>query len=223
VTEYGYHSGEPCCTHAYLLPAVVRALGAPSGPVLDIGCGNGAVARSLISLGHDVYGVDASESGVAEANASHPGGRFFVADVQSGRLPDALPRQFAAVLSTEVIEHLYDPRGMLDFARSVLVPGGRLIVSTPYHGYLKDLVLAMTGKLDAHHTVLWDGGHIKFFSRKTLEQMLSEQGFTPTRFEGAGRIPYLWKSMVVTAVQANDVGTSRSTGTVMGSSSASPT
>jgi len=70
-------------------------------------------------------------------------------------------------------------------------------VSTPYHGYIKNLALAVTGKLDAHFTVLWDGGHIKFFSRSTLEQMLREQGFEVTGFAGAGRWPLLWKSMLV--------------------------
>jgi len=61
------------------------------------------------------------------------------------------------------------------------------------------LALALSGRLDAHFTVLWDGGHIKFFSRRTLEQMLREQGFVATDFAGAGRWPYLWKSMLVKA------------------------
>ncbi len=72
-------------------------------------------------------------------------------------------------------------------------------MSTPYHGYLKNLALAATGKLDAHFTVLRDGGHIKFFSRRTLEQMLREQGFEVAGFAGAGRWPWLWKSMLVKA------------------------
>jgi hypothetical protein len=97
---------------------------------------------------------------------------------------------------------LYDPRGFLDFARVILerAGGGKLIVSTPYHGYIKNLAMALLGKMDGHYTALWDGGHIKFFSRKTLEQMLEERGFVVTDFAGAGRVPYLWKSMLVSAV-----------------------
>ena len=72
-------------------------------------------------------------------------------------------------------------------------------MSTPYHGYLKNLALAMTGKLDGHFSVLWDGGHIKFFSRATLERMLTDQGFEVLAFAGAGRLPLLWKSMLVNA------------------------
>lgn len=78
-------------------------------------------------------------------------------------------------------------------------PGGTLILTTPYHGYLKNLALALTGKMDKHFTVDWDCGHIKFFSVKTLTQMVAEQGFRNIRFAFAGRCPYLWKSMVLCA------------------------
>jgi len=104
-----------------------------------------------------------------------------------------------AVISTEVIEHLYDPQAFLRNAYTLLKPEGIFIVTTPYHGYLKNLMLALTGDMDRHFTVLWDHGHIKFWSRKTLEQALRETGFTPIEFTGAGRIPYLWKSMVIKA------------------------
>jgi 2-polyprenyl-3-methyl-5-hydroxy-6-metoxy-1,4-benzoquinol methylase len=89
-----------------------------------------------------------------------------VLDVSSGKLPAGLAgTRFDVVISTEVIEHPYDPRDFLAFARRILPGGGDFIVSTPYRGYLKNLALAVSGKLDSHFTVLWDGGHIKFFSR----------------------------------------------------------
>jgi hypothetical protein len=47
---------------------------------------------------------------------------------------------------------------------ALLSPGGVAFISTPNHGYLKTLALAVTGKMDAHFTASWDGGHIKFFS-----------------------------------------------------------
>ena len=169
--------------------------------ILDLGCGNGAIARALLAEGYDVYGVDASVSGITMANAEAPG-RFFELDVQLGELPLELAgKRFDVVISTEVIEHLYDPRGFVAFVRRILGADGegQFIVSTPYHGYLKNVALAVTGKLEGHFTVLWDGGHIKFFSRATLEQILREQGFTVTGFAGVGRWPYLWKSMLVKA------------------------
>lgn len=203
VPHYKYQQSGEGFAHSYLLPILMDCLGECSGPILDLGCGNGWIARCLLDAGIDVYGVDASISGVEIANGLAPG-RFFQLDVQSGQLPVELDSiSFKTVISTEVIEHLYDPRGFLDFANRILTrggqSGGKIVVSTPYHGYLKNLVLALVGKTDSHFTVLWDGGHIKFFSRSTLESMLVERGFIVERFEGAGRIPYLWKSMLVAA------------------------
>ena len=76
---------------------------------------------------------------------------------------------------------------------------GEIIISTPYHGYWENLALALTNKMDSHFTALWDGGHIKFWSRRTLTQLLNEFGFEVTEFHGSGRLPLLWKSMFVRA------------------------
>jgi 2-polyprenyl-6-hydroxyphenyl methylase/3-demethylubiquinone-9 3-methyltransferase len=71
------------------------------------------------------------------------------------------------------------------------------IISTPYHGYWKNLALALTGQMDRHFTALWDGGHVKFWSVKTLSQLFAEQSLFPTRIIRVGRIPCLAKSMVL--------------------------
>jgi 2-polyprenyl-3-methyl-5-hydroxy-6-metoxy-1,4-benzoquinol methylase len=203
VPQYEYVESGEISSNSYLLPELRACLQQCKQPVLDLGCGNGWISRELLSDGLDVYGADASASGVQIANSLAPG-RFFQLDVQSRQLPPELAAiPFNTVISTEVIEHLYDPRGFVDFARQILgshgQTDGKLIVTTPYHGYLKNLLLALTGNMDAHFTALWDGGHIKFFSRATLESLLRERGFVVEGFCGAGRLPYLWKSMVMAA------------------------
>jgi 2-polyprenyl-6-hydroxyphenyl methylase/3-demethylubiquinone-9 3-methyltransferase len=200
--DYGYSDAEQTWSHGYLWDVVSTLLPQPSQcpqGIIDLGCGNGAIALRLLGLGYDVKGVDASVSGIAIANQKRPGS-FYVMDFSMGRLPPPLAgKRFDIVLSTEVIEHLYDPKSMLKIARSILQPGGMLIITTPYHGYLKNLALAAAGKMDGHFTALWDGGHIKFFSRRTLTALLRQEGFDVTDFRGAGRLPYLWKSMVLAA------------------------
>lgn len=101
------------------------------------------------------------------------------------------------------MEHVYAPRRWAAAAFSALKPGGVLISSTPSHGYLKNLTLAAIGKLDAHFTALWDGGHIKFWSRRTLTALLQEAGLELVAFRGAGRWPWLWKSMLIAARKPN--------------------
>jgi 2-polyprenyl-3-methyl-5-hydroxy-6-metoxy-1,4-benzoquinol methylase len=148
-----------------------------------------------------VYGTDASPSGIEIAKKKNPQ-RFFLQDLEKDDLPEELQNiGFDTIISTEVIEHLYSPRDYLDFCKKILLKhgGGDLIVSTPYHGYFKNVVMAVSGKMDKHFTVLWDGGHIKFWSRKTLTQVLEEKGFKDIKFTGCGRFPFLWKSMIVTS------------------------
>ena len=89
-----------------------------------------------------------------------------------------------------------EPRAFARTFLSLIAPGGIGIVSTPYHGYLKNVALALTGHMDRHFTALWDGGHIKFFSIETLGTLLREGGATDIRFERVGRIPQLAKSMM---------------------------
>ena len=82
---------------------------------------------------------------------------------------------------------------------SLLESGVSAIVSTPHHGYWKNLAMALTGKMDAHVTALWDHGHIKFWSIKTLGALLREAGFMDIRFERAGRVLGLAKAMIAIA------------------------
>jgi ubiquinone biosynthesis O-methyltransferase len=193
-----YAHSAPAHTAGYLEGPLLAELGPLAGAaLLDIGCGNGALTASLAKSGANVTGIDLSESGIALARTTHPEVRYEVASVY-----DDLHARFGAfdrVVALEVIEHLFDPRTFLRRAFETLKPGGTLVLSTPYHGYLKNVVLALSGKLDAHFTVLWDGGHIKFFSQRTLATMLEEAGFVDLRFRGAGRVPFLWKSLVASA------------------------
>ena len=55
------------------------------------------------------------------------------------------------------------------------------------------------GKMDNHFTALWDYGHIKFWSFKTLRLLLEEAGFKEVTFQRVGRIPMLAKSMIAIA------------------------
>jgi 2-polyprenyl-3-methyl-5-hydroxy-6-metoxy-1,4-benzoquinol methylase len=178
---------------------LVHTLG-NKGTVLDLGCGNGSLSHELSKLGFDVYGIDRSDSGIQIAREAFPQVHFSLGDVEEDLSPDPFQAEsFDVIVSTEVVEHLYRPRQLIRNAFRLLKPSGHFIVSTPYHGWLKNVALALSGKMDNHFTALWDGGHIKFWSRETLSELLTEKGFTDLRFVGAGRVPYIWKSMILTA------------------------
>ena len=165
--------------------------------VLDLGCGNGSVAHELARCGWDVTGVDPSVEGIQRARAAHPGLKL-----ANGSAYDDLVGQygqFPVVLSLEVVEHVYAPRHYARTVFELLTARGTAIISTPYHGYWKNLALAVTGRMDKHFTALWDHGHIKFWSMKTLSMLLEEAGFVDIHFKRVGRVPMLAKSMIAIA------------------------
>jgi 2-polyprenyl-3-methyl-5-hydroxy-6-metoxy-1,4-benzoquinol methylase len=203
--DYGFHDQQALHSHSYLLPSIIKFLDKTKNlKILDVGCGNGWIACQLINLGFDVYGIDASESGIQAAKQTYPD-RFYLQNLESNCLPEELNGiSFDTIISTEVIEHLYSPTSFFEFCKTILLKReGELIISTPYHGYLKNLLLAFTGKMDQHFTVLWEGGHIKFWSVKSLKKILNEHNFKLIGFKGCGRIPLIWKSMLVKAIYGN--------------------
>jgi 2-polyprenyl-6-hydroxyphenyl methylase/3-demethylubiquinone-9 3-methyltransferase len=127
---------------------------------LEAGCGNGSFSRILADQGFGVRGVDLAETGILHARESVPHGRFEVASVYDD-LESLFEGQFHAVVSLEVIEHLYDPRTFVKNVFNCLHPGGLFVLSTPYHGWLKNVGIAVSGKHDKHYNPLYDGGHIK--------------------------------------------------------------
>jgi len=203
IAGYRWDSAELTCAHDYLLPAVMAEMAGlkaalrGGGRVFELGCGNGSVANEFAKQGWDVSGVDPSIEGVAQAKA-----RFPSLKLEEGSAYDDLVARygrFPVVTSLEVVEHVYAPRQYANTLFSLLEPGGTAIVSTPYHGYWKNLALAVSGKMDAHFTALWDHGHIKFWSVDTLGALLREAGFHDIRFERVGRTPLLAKSMIAIA------------------------
>jgi 2-polyprenyl-3-methyl-5-hydroxy-6-metoxy-1,4-benzoquinol methylase len=198
-SDYGWSGTEvpPSCT--YLGTAVEHILGRVNAcRVLDIGCGNGALCGRLAAAGYRMVGMEFDTAGFEVAKATYPQIPFYNFGVQDDPAHLlAAERPFDAVVSTEVVEHLFSPHLLPQYARAVLKVPGHIVLTTPYHGYLKNLALSVLGAWDRHHTALWHGGHIKFWSRATLAQLLDQNGFNVAGFAGVGRMPYLWKSMVM--------------------------
>lgn len=208
ISGYRYSSAAQNNAHGFLLPAIVRILDSLN-PItgehrlFELGCGNGSVANSLTFRGWDVTGVDPSIEGIEQAHIAYPNLRL---EIGSG-YDDLVKRygQFPIVLSLEVIEHIYAPRQYVKSVFDLLCPGGTSIFSTPYHGYWKNLALALSGRMDRHFTALWDHGHIKFWSMETLRALLEETGFVNVMFKRVGRVPLCAKAMIAIAQKPGDI------------------
>jgi len=113
------------CVRAAKLPANAR--------ILEVGCGDGALLGVLfIELGVSVCGVDTNEVGLAQARKMFADkrlvGSFQHTTGYNTKLPDS---SFDIVVCSDVIEHVDNPNAMLVEIRRLLIPGGRLIITTP--------------------------------------------------------------------------------------------
>jgi SAM-dependent methyltransferase len=99
---------------------------APSGRTLDVGCGEGRLARDLAALGHDVVGVDASPTLLAAAREASPDLEFHLADAASLPIPDGAFGLVVAFMSLQDVDNL---DATIHEAARVLAPGGRLCVA----------------------------------------------------------------------------------------------
>jgi 2-polyprenyl-6-hydroxyphenyl methylase/3-demethylubiquinone-9 3-methyltransferase len=203
VPDYGFAHSGAAHTMAYLIPAIRSMVGpfTQGTRVLDVGCGNGYLANWFADQGCSVVGIDPSGSGMDQARKAYPRVRFEQLIADEHLLEKLAEPAFDLVVSTEVVEHLYSPRDWARGIRHCLRPGGRLVCTTPYHGYIKNIAIAVAGKYDSHHNPLWDGGHIKFWSPATLSRLLTECGYEGIRWRGAGRVPGLWMGLVMTGVR----------------------
>ena len=185
--------------HAHLTrPIVQQLVKADANRVLEFGCGNGWFSGALDRCGFEVTGVDVDTDGLREARQKYPSVRFQHLDVtqQPG---SALPRGFDAVVAIDLIDHVTKPRNLVATAIAALKPGGLLVLSSPFHGYAKNLALAITGRFDLRWQALEDSGRLRFFSRHTLMSLMSEFDLSELQFETVGRIPMFARAMLVAA------------------------
>ena len=107
------------------------ALSAPEeGPVVDIGCGQGEMVRLLLADGYAAEGVDVSPEQVAIA---HVAGLELVREGDYHQVLAERTGQFAAVIATDVLEHLGKPEVLdtFDIVAQALIPGGIFIARVP--------------------------------------------------------------------------------------------
>ena len=115
---------------AGLLVPRLRAAGFRDGLVVDVGCGGGALAKSLVEAGYRVHGLDASAPMIRLARAHEPRATFEVASFRRASLPPCV----AITAVGEVLSYLIDPRvggsalgAFFARARAALAPGGLLL------------------------------------------------------------------------------------------------
>lgn len=100
--------------------------------VLDVGCGGGLLAEPLARLGARVTGIDL-EARLIEVARDHAAMSGLEIDYRVAATDQLIEedRQFDAVIASEVIEHVADPRAFMGSLAHLVRPGGLVLLSTP--------------------------------------------------------------------------------------------
>lgn len=140
--------------------------------VLEIGCGRGLTGALLEQRrGCRVTGVELNPEVAREAAARLH--RVIVGDVETL----AIDGRFDAVVATELFEHLCYPEAFLVKMRTLLRPGGRIVLSVPNVGHYSIVQDLLAGRWDYLPIGLLCYTHFRFFTRATLASWLERLGF----------------------------------------------
>ena len=161
--------------------------------VLDLGSGDGRFTEELARLGAHPVGVEIAQAAVDRARARHPELDFRLAPID-GPLPFD-HGAFDVVWASEVIEHVADTARWLSEVRRVLVPRGRLLLTTPSHGRAR---IALSG-IEGFSEPL--GDHLHLYTRTSLAALLSEFGFDQISVRTAGGPPLLRRLLLARATR----------------------
>lgn len=173
--------------------AFLRGFLGAGARALDVGCGAGEFTAALAGARAVPIGVDVAEAALTRARARHPGLDFRLVPLD-GPLPFE-DGSFELVWASEVIEHVTDTARWLSELRRVLVPGGRLLVTTPSHGRLR----VALGGVERFSEPL--GDHLHLYTRRSLRTLLDEFGFAEIDVRAVEGPPLLRRSLFASALR----------------------
>jgi SAM-dependent methyltransferase len=140
--------------------------------VLDLGCGGGFMVDALGRFAREAVGVDISENSIAYAKRAFPRHRFYAEPLSEFARRG---EQFDFVFSSEVLEHVLDPREFMMTLRDCVRPNGFAYISAPDAGHpAVPADLAQWGDICPPE-------HLQWFNFRNLTWLFAEYGFVPHR------------------------------------------
>lgn len=148
--------------------------------LLDVGCAYGWFLAEAKQAGMDGTGIEPDPE-IAEA------ARRLGLDVRTGYFPEAVGpgETFDVVSFNDVLEHLADLDGILEACRTILAPGGLLVVSAPSSEGVLYRIATLLARLGARAPLgrLWQEGfpspHLSYFSPGSLDRLMARHGLQP--------------------------------------------
>lgn len=166
--------------------------------LLDFGCGKGTITGEIIAMNPraDITGVDVSQEALDFISKKFKKQKFYKIE-DGGKLPFK-DNTFDFIIASDVLEHVYDTENAFTELARILKPGGRILISVPYNGKLKNVIIT----LFFYESVFTPyTPHIRFFSKKSLGEALSNVRLRPIKWGYYGRFYPLSHGMYVVATK----------------------
>jgi 2-polyprenyl-3-methyl-5-hydroxy-6-metoxy-1,4-benzoquinol methylase len=186
---------DPHSSHSVLL----AWLGAGEGRrLLDVGAASGLLSERLTEQGWRVTGIE--EDAEAATVGSHYCERMIVADLNDG-VPD-LGAPYDVIVCGDVLEHLVDPLDTLNGLLQSLRPNGRVLISVPNVAHLLIRLSLLAGRFDYFDRGILDRTHLRFFTQRSVERLVSAAGLVITRRTATALpvyqvLPHAWHGRVL--------------------------
>lgn len=167
---------------------------------MDIGCGEGALAQQLQSMGKSVVAVEFDEQKAAKARSFCR--RVIVGNVGSSSVLESLQslgQRYDLIVCSEVLEHLADPVCVLKRLARFLKAQGAVVAVIPNVAFYKTRLMLLRGRWDYADQGILDRTHLRFFTRKTVCELFSSAGYTlqavlPTHY--SRRFSFLYDRLI---------------------------
>jgi len=167
--HYTYKKADPYSSHSQIINWIKSE---KPVEVLEVGTATGYLSAEMTSLGCNVTGIE-QDPGMAELARPHCR-RMLVGDIETLEV-DTLG-QFDAIVFGDVLEHLRNPRSVLEQLSKLLKPGGRILISLPNVANIWVRLNLLFGRFNYTRVGIFDESHLRFFTLKTAKELAADAG-----------------------------------------------
>lgn len=163
--------------------------------VLDVGCGNGHLLFQLRRRFKTLVGLEFSAHRLEQAKVNLSEMTFVPILGSAEEMKAVESGSIDCVVSADTIEHVPDVYAAARELFRVLRTGGTLVINTPNIAFIKKRALLLLGRFPSTSQsneglgsdILFDGGHLHYFTYRSLSLLLERTGFTIASSIGFGK------------------------------------